>query len=185
MYSLTIEQEMSMAPPVATTPDSTTPEPNVPNGGHTVECSTSPSLISSKIKQEKRDDRAKIEKSSTNPPQTANTPIAFSITNILSNSFGNTKLPTNDKQTTFNNNKMIREKKNSVLFRPYDDDSGDNETSPKKPKLDRRQRSDDEESNGELHGAFLYVFFVRYTKSDAFVFSADILIKYLSHFQYL
>lgn len=176
MYSFTIEQEMSVAPPVATTPVLATPEPNVPNGGHTVECSTSPSLISSNIKQEKRDDRANIEKSSTNP-QTANTPIAFSITNILSNSFGNTKLPTNNNQNSFNNNKIIREKKSSVLFRPYDDDSGDNETSPKKPKLDRRQRSDDEESNGELHDAFLCMFFVRFIKSDAFVFLLTFLLN--------
>lgn len=87
----------------------------------TVECSTSPSMISPNIKNENhRDDRAKVEK-----------PIAFSITNILSNNFGN--------------NKVLSENKNGFVFRPYDSDCG--QSSPKKIKLDKR--SDDEDSNGE------------------------------------
>ncbi|XP_031636951.1 segmentation polarity homeobox protein engrailed-like [Contarinia nasturtii] len=85
----------------------------------TVECSTSPSMISPNIKRENhRDDRAKVEK-----------PIAFSISNILSNNFGN--------------NKVLSEKNNGLVFRPYDNDC--EQSSPKKIKLD--QRSDDEDSN--------------------------------------
>lgn len=103
----------------------------------TVECSTSPSLISPNIKHENYrggDDRAKFEKLSPKQ-QTPAAAIAFSITNILSNTFGN--------------NKVISEKKNGFVFRPYDNNNDDcGETSPKKFKID--QRSDDEDSNGEF-----------------------------------
>lgn len=46
----------------------------------------------------------------------------------LSNDFGhNTKLPTNNNEINRNNNnKVISEKKTSVLFRPYDDDCNEN-----------------------------------------------------------
>lgn len=98
----------------------------------TVECSTSPSLISPNIKQENRDDREKMEKLSPTQ-QTSNVSIAFSITNILSNNFGN-------------NNKVISEKRNGFAFRPHDDDGS---PSPKKMKLDRRFNNED--SNGELN----------------------------------
>lgn len=104
----------------------------------TVECSTSPSLISPNIKQEMRDERAKFEKLSPRQQTSATAAsIAFSITNILSNNFGN--------------NKVISEKKNGFVFRPYDNNNDDDcgESSPKKIKLD--QRSDDEISNGELN----------------------------------
>lgn len=115
-----------------------------------VQCSISPSLVSSSIKQEKRDEHAKNEKLSQSQP-TSNTPITFSITNILSKSFGHTKLSTNNNQIILNNNEVISEKKNSVLFRPYDNDCGDNSTtSPSQPKMDRQQQSEDEESNGKL-----------------------------------
>lgn len=132
-----------MAPP----PVTTAAEPNTAN----VECNALPALNSANIKQEKRDDRAKHEKLSTKQ-QTPSMPIAFSITNILSNNFGHTKLPTNNNQLTRNNNKVNSEKKCSVLFRPYDDDCGENGApSPaKQSKIDRRQQSDDDdESNGE------------------------------------
>ncbi|XP_031636940.1 segmentation polarity homeobox protein engrailed-like [Contarinia nasturtii] len=148
----TIEQEMSMAPPVTSTP--LTPTTAEANNTTAVECNT-PSLISLNIKQEKHDERAKCnEKLSPHQQQTPTTPIAFSITNILSNNFGHTKLPTtnnNEISRNNNNNKVISEKKNSVLFRPYDDDCQENggATSPKRTKLDRQkqQQSDDEESN--------------------------------------
>lgn len=151
MYSFTIEQEMSMAPPVTSTP--TTEQ--MCNASGIEQCSPSPSSINSNIKQEKYDDRLKMDKFAARQ-QTPNTPIAFSITNILSNTFGNvSKLPTNNNnQINRNNNKVNSEKKSSVLFRPYDDDcGGDNggvATSPKHSKHDHRQQSDDEESNGEL-----------------------------------
>lgn len=111
----------------------------------TVECSTSPSLISPNIKQENRDERAKFEKLSTKQ-QMPTTSIAFSITNILSNNFGN--------------NKVISEKKNGFVFRPYDNNNDDcGESSPKKLKID--QRSDDEISNdGELK--IFLIFFWRH-----------------------
>lgn len=159
VHSFTIEQEMSMAPPVTSTPLTTTTAET--NNTTAVECNTSPSLISLNIKQEKHDERAKCEKLSPRQ-QTPTTPIAFSITNILSNSFGHTKLPTtNNNQISRNNNniinnnnknKVISEKKNSVLFRPYDDDECQEngaDTSPKRAKHDRQQQSDDEESNGK------------------------------------
>lgn len=150
---------MSMAPPVTTSPSTTEQMCSAIE-----RCSTEPSsllLNNSNIKQEKHDDRSKMEK--TAKQQTQNTSsIAFSITNILSNTFGNaiaTKLQTtnnNNQINRNNNNKVISEKKNSVLFRPYDDDNCGSEngsaglTSPKQPKRnDRRQQSDDEESNGE------------------------------------
>lgn len=89
-----------------------------------VECSTSPSLISPNIKQETIDKLSPIQ-------QTANVSIAFSITNILSNNFGN-------------NNKVIGDKRNGFAFQTHDDGS----PSPKKLKFDRRFNDDD--SNGEL-----------------------------------
>ncbi|XP_055309324.1 segmentation polarity homeobox protein engrailed [Sitodiplosis mosellana] len=98
----------------------------------TVECSTSPSLISPNIKHENRDERAKFAKFAPTQ-QTPATSIAFSITNILSNNFGNPK-------------SVISEKKNGFVFRPYDNSNDDyGESSPKKMKRD--QRSDDEDSN--------------------------------------
>lgn len=115
-----------------------------------VQCSISPTLVSPSIKQEKRDEHAKNEKLSQSQ-QTSNTPITFSITNILSKSFGHTKLTTNNNQIILNNNEVISEKKNSVLFRPYDNDCGDNSTtSPSQLKINRQQQSDDEDSNGKL-----------------------------------
>lgn len=134
-----------MAPPVSSIQvATTTTTESSPNSATVVECNTSSSLTISKIKHEKRIDRAKIEKMSLRQ-HTPNTPIAFSISNILSNDFGNTKLHTNNNQINRNNNKVISDKKNSVLFRPYDDDCGENgQTS-----LDHRNQSDDEESNGE------------------------------------
>lgn len=150
---------MSMAPPPVILASAA--ETNMLNSGSSVECSTSPSLMNSSIKQEKRDDRAKIEKLSPRQ-QTPTIPIAFSITNILSNNFGNAKMPSNNNQISLNNNKVLSEKKNSVLFRPYNDDCGENgAASPKKSKVDRRQRSDDEESNGESKISFSCLSFVR------------------------
>lgn len=156
-YSYTTEQEMSMMVPAVTATNQTTSpspitEPTTPNSTIN-ECSLSPTTI----KQEKRD--AKIEKptSPTSPAsqQTPNMPITFSITNILSNNFGNAKSPSNNNEkspTNNNNNKVISGKRNGILFRPYDDDrnNGDNESSsPKKDELTHRQQSDDEESNGK------------------------------------
>lgn len=100
----------------------------------TVECNTSPSMISPNIKQENRDDRSKFSPIE----QTSNASIAFSITNILSNNFGNA-------------NKVISDKKNDFAFRPYDETP-----SPKKLKLD--QRSDDDDSNGELRIFFSFIY---------------------------
>lgn len=139
---------MSMAPPVASSPATTTAESQVcSNGAPAFECNTS--IMSTNIKQEKRDERLKMDKLSPRQ-QTSNTPIAFSITNILSNNFGNGKLPSTNDHICLNK-KINSAKKSSVLFRPYDDDCGDNDkTMSDKPKLDRRQRSDDEESNGKL-----------------------------------
>lgn len=156
-YSYTTEQEMSMmVPAVTVTNQSTSPsritEPTTPNSTIN-ECSTSPTTI----KQEKRD--AQIEKpTSPASQQTPNMPITFSITNILSNNFGNAKSPSNNSKKSptnhnNNNNKVICGKRNGNLFRPYDDDCnnvGDNDSSsPKKEELTRRQQSDDEESNGK------------------------------------
>lgn len=111
----------------------------------TVECSTSPSLISPNIKQENRDnERAKFEKfAPTQQTAAAATSIAFSITNILSNNFGN-------NNNNNNQQKVISEKskKNGFVFRPYDNNNDCGESSPKKLKLDQ-PRSDDEDSNGE------------------------------------
>lgn len=140
-----------MAPPPVTSKPVTTTTPTESNATN-VECSPLPSLISPNIKQERRNDRTKHDKL-TPRQQTPNMPIAFSITNILSNNFGHAKMPTNNNQVTRNNNKVNSEKKSGVLFRPYDDDCGENGTpSPaKQSKLDRRHQSDDdEESNGEL-----------------------------------
>lgn len=180
IYSFTIEQEMSMAPPVASAPVITTGEQRCIE-----QCSTSPSSIDSNIKQEKHDELLKCEKLSSRQQQTPNTPIAFSITNILSNTFGTatTKLPTNNNNQinrNNNNNKVISEKKNSVLFRPYDDDCGGEHggaSSPSPTKHDRRQQqqSDDEESNGELNGSifnlnhfFICFFYGCWNKIDFF-----------------
>lgn len=139
---------MSVAPPVTST-SVTVFTDNI--SATTVQCTaTSPSLIRSDFKQESRDDSAKTEKLSPRQ-QTPNTPITFSITNILSNNFGHTKLSTNTSPISPNNNEVLSEKKNSGLFRPYDDDFSENaEISPKQVRMDRRQQSDDEDSNGEL-----------------------------------
>lgn len=164
MCSFTIEQEMSMAPPVSSAPVTTTSD--TCNATGIEQCSTTPLSNNPNIKQEKHDERLKLDGKLSSRQQTSNTSIAFSITNILSNTFGNantttaaavtTKFPTNNNNqiNRNNNNKVISEKKNSVLFRPYDDDCGGENggaTSPKQAKLDhRRQQSDDEESNGEF-----------------------------------
>lgn len=114
---------------------------------------STPVTIHSNIKQERRDDSAQIEKLSPKQQiEKTNTPIPFSITNILSNSFGHTKLPINSSSNNLNNNEVISEKKiNNVLFRPYDDDCSENgAVSPTNTKTDRRQQSDDEESNGKF-----------------------------------
>lgn len=107
-----------------------------------VECSRSPSLISPNIKQENRsDDRAKMEKTS----------IAFSITNILSNNFGN-------------NNKVISEK-NSSVCQPCDNHNEYGESSPKKVKFN----FDDEDSDGEFmfwKKKFLLLFCLLEFRSD-------------------
>lgn len=97
----------------------------------TQQCNTSPSLMSPNIKQEKMDKLSPMQ-------QTANVSIAFSITNILSNNFGN------------NNSKVISEKRNGSAFRSHDDGS----PSPKKRKFDRQFEDDD--SNGELKCFALY-----------------------------
>lgn len=70
-------------------------------GTMTIECSRSPSLISTNIKQEKIDS-AKVEISSPKP-QTSKSAITFSIENILSNNFGKVKkrpLETSDEKST-------------------------------------------------------------------------------------
>lgn len=136
---------MSMAPPV------TTPVTIITDNisATTVQCTTSPSSIRSDIKQESRDDSTKSENLLPGQ-QTPNTPITFSITNILSNNFGHTKLSTNTSPINLNNNEVLSDKKNSGLFRPYDDDCSENSVvSPKNARMDRRQQSDDEDSNGE------------------------------------
>lgn len=93
-----------------------------------VECRTSPSPISPNIKQESRDDRAKDERLSP-AHHTPTAPIAFSITNILSNNFG--------KQISWNNNEVISDKYNFALY-------AENGASPaKRSKIDRPQQSDD------------------------------------------
>lgn len=82
-----------MAPPVSSPSVTIITEPNLSISATSIQCSTSPSLIHSSIKQEESDGVEKIEKLSPRQ-QTQNAPIAFSITNILSNNFGRTKLPT-------------------------------------------------------------------------------------------
>lgn len=138
----------------------------------TVECSTSPSLISPNIKNEnhRTDDRAKFEKLSPKQ-QTPATAIAFSITNILSNTFGN--------------NKVISEKKNGFVFRPYDNNNDVcGETSPKKFEID--QRSDDESSNGEFRKylSFIFAFFFSSVScfGKEFLFAGTKLTIYIAHF---
>lgn len=107
------------------------------------------------IKQENRDERVQIESKAAAIQQKSITPITFSITNILSNSFGNVKSPTTEVCTNDNKSKLIGEKRGSVLFRPYDNHNDEEDeddenvsTTPKPAKIPRRQQSDDEESNG-------------------------------------
>lgn len=84
---------MSISPPVTSPSVTIITEPHISISANSIQCSTSPSLIHSSIKQEKGDGIEHIEKLSPRQ-QTQNAPIAFSITNILSNNFGRTKLPT-------------------------------------------------------------------------------------------
>lgn len=118
------------------------------------------------IKQEHRDERVQIDSKPAAIQQKSITPITFSITNILSNNFGNVKTPSTKMCVNDNNNKIIGEKRGSILFRPYDnhtdDDDEDDENesaSPKPVKIRRRQQSDDEESNGRLIN-FMFMFIV-------------------------
>lgn len=100
-------------------------------------------------KQEKCDERAQIESESGDVQQKSIMPIAFSITNILSSSFGNAKTPTAPGCESGEN---AGTKRDRILLRLYDnnnaDDDEDDETSPKPAKIPRRQQSDDEASNG-------------------------------------
>lgn len=128
-----------MAPPVSSTPLTATADADV-------ECSIPPSIINPNIKQEKRDDRPKLNRYAARP-QTVNPSIAFSITNILSNSFGHAKSPTNNNEIA--DKKVLSEKKNSVLFRPYDDNCGENGVSSPKLNSTASHQSYDEESNGK------------------------------------
>lgn len=102
-------------------------------------------------KQEKCDERAQVESETGDAQQKSNTPITFSITNILSNSFGNAKAPTTQGCES---NESGGVKRDRILFRLYDnhndEDDEDEETSPKPAKIPRRQQSDDEDSNGML-----------------------------------
>lgn len=109
------------------------------------------------IKQENRDECMQIDSKAAAIQQKSITPITFSITNILSSSFGHAKTPSAQVCANDNHNKMVGEKRGSILFRPYDnrtdDEDEDDETdstSPKPVKIPRRQQSDDEESNGTL-----------------------------------
>lgn len=146
---------MSMAPPVTSTPVQ----------------------IHSNIKQERRDDSAQIEKLSPRQQiEKTNTPIPFSITNILSNTFGHTKPHINNSSINLNNNEVLSEKKNNSLFRPYDDDCSENgAVSPKETKMDRRQQSDDEESNGEFRSfqkTFLFFLFAKHHSTEVHTINA-------------
>lgn len=100
-------------------------------------------------KQEKCDERAQIESESGDVQQKSIMPIAFSITNILSSSFGNAKTPTAPGCESAEN---AGTKRDRILLRLYDnnnaDDDEDDEASPKPAKIPRRQQSDDEASNG-------------------------------------
>lgn len=91
--SFSTDQEMSM--PIS-----------VQRNAHTIS-SASPSLLC--VKAEKMENHT-IDHQNV-------TPITFSITNILSNCFGN-KSPTT---TQMHPRKTISEKKSNLLFRPYDD----------------------------------------------------------------
>lgn len=134
--SYTIEQEMSMMiPATATTIPSTTlvhEKPSTPITTSDVECSTSPSL------QQQSQNGISIKQEKSTSPQQHTAPISFSITNILSDSFGHTKLQTANQVNNNNSKNVISEKKSGVLFRPYDDDEDDREsgvTLAKKSKL--------------------------------------------------
>lgn len=98
----------------------------------TVECNRSPNMISPNIKHEKN------EQEKTHnlllKQQTPNSPITFSISNILSNDFGHSK------KLQFETNggeQVISATKRCFSFRSDDADSDGNDVSvPKKLRLD-------------------------------------------------
>lgn len=118
----------------------------------TVECSRSPTLISPNIKQEKNDQER--TKDQTQKQQTSNTPITFSINNILKNDFGHSKKQqTNPKD--FEQVKSVGEK--WFPLRSNDDFGGENgASSPKKLKLDTTDFNNDQTWGEFKHLLFLY-----------------------------